>query len=602
MYLRRIEIENNGPIKYLNYSPPFDIEDRPKPVVFVGRNGSGKSILLSHIVNAMISAKSAVYTDSDMEENKVFKYRSPGYIMHGENYYRSHIQFDNGFYQGEIQADMNRREFEESRQFTPIDKKWNEIEMDSSSSIWGNFSQNNQSLKDDISKSTLLYFPANRFEEPSWLNIDNLKNNVTYSAQPKIAGVSGRQIINASPLHVNQNWLLDVIYESLVVDRRIENINFGIQNVPVVKNIEGPSTKIRIEIENFFKILLGVDGHIQWSIGRRGNRSISVATKSKPISANLFSLSTGQTSLLNIFLTLIRDFDTSDATFSRLDEIRGIVVIDEVDLHLHTEMQYIILPRLIALFPRVQFVITSHSPLFILGLEKHLGQDGFALVDLPSGDTIGVERFSEFEAAYQHFKESTRFASDIQKSIEDSQMPIIFMEGSIDVDYILRAADILGRQNSIKKLKLLDANGYGNLDKIWKYFDENISNLSNRRIILIYDCDVKKINFKEKKPGICRIIMPKQSSLISKGIENLFPDACIRRAMQENPLFVDITLEVRKIIRGIEVTEPERWEINRDEKRNIADWIIANGSVDDFVKFNDVFDLIEKEILYNETT
>lgn len=44
----------------------------------------------------------------------------------------------------------------------------------------------------------------------------------------------------------------------------------------------------------------------------------------------------------------------------------GIVLIDEIETHLHLELQRIILPFLTELFPNIQFIVTSHSP-FILG-------------------------------------------------------------------------------------------------------------------------------------------------------------------------------------------------------------------------------------------
>jgi predicted ATP-binding protein involved in virulence len=40
----------------------------------------------------------------------------------------------------------------------------------------------------------------------------------------------------------------------------------------------------------------------------------------------------------------------------------GIVLIDEVDLHLHPTWQQRILPQLRKVFPRLQFIVTSHSP------------------------------------------------------------------------------------------------------------------------------------------------------------------------------------------------------------------------------------------------
>lgn len=40
----------------------------------------------------------------------------------------------------------------------------------------------------------------------------------------------------------------------------------------------------------------------------------------------------------------------------------GIVLIDEIDLHLHPEWQHKIIPKLLETFPNCQFVVTTHSP------------------------------------------------------------------------------------------------------------------------------------------------------------------------------------------------------------------------------------------------
>lgn len=48
-----------------------------------------------------------------------------------------------------------------------------------------------------------------------------------------------------------------------------------------------------------------------------------------------------------------------------LDETPGVVLIDEVDLHLHPQWQQTILSDLHAVFPNVQFIVTSHAPAVI---------------------------------------------------------------------------------------------------------------------------------------------------------------------------------------------------------------------------------------------
>jgi hypothetical protein len=47
----------------------------------------------------------------------------------------------------------------------------------------------------------------------------------------------------------------------------------------------------------------------------------------------------------------------------RLDDQPGVVLIDEIDLHLHPSWQREVVPTLAAAFPKLQFILTSHSPL-----------------------------------------------------------------------------------------------------------------------------------------------------------------------------------------------------------------------------------------------
>jgi WD40 repeat protein len=49
----------------------------------------------------------------------------------------------------------------------------------------------------------------------------------------------------------------------------------------------------------------------------------------------------------------------------RLVDLRGVVVVDEVDLHLHPEWQRRLVPSLSKALPNLQFVLTSHSPLVV---------------------------------------------------------------------------------------------------------------------------------------------------------------------------------------------------------------------------------------------
>ena len=53
----------------------------------------------------------------------------------------------------------------------------------------------------------------------------------------------------------------------------------------------------------------------------------------------------------------------------KLVENHGIVMVDEIDLHIHPKWQINILPVLAHALPNIQFVVTSHSPLVVGSLE-----------------------------------------------------------------------------------------------------------------------------------------------------------------------------------------------------------------------------------------
>jgi len=51
-------------------------------------------------------------------------------------------------------------------------------------------------------------------------------------------------------------------------------------------------------------------------------------------------------------------------------EMEGLVLIDEIDIHLHPTWQVNLIQALKTTFPRLQFVVTTHSPMVLPGLNK----------------------------------------------------------------------------------------------------------------------------------------------------------------------------------------------------------------------------------------
>jgi predicted ATP-binding protein involved in virulence len=51
--------------------------------------------------------------------------------------------------------------------------------------------------------------------------------------------------------------------------------------------------------------------------------------------------------------------------------LTGIVLIDEIDLHLHPKYQKLFVQKLTELFPLIQFIVSTHSPIPLLGAPKN---------------------------------------------------------------------------------------------------------------------------------------------------------------------------------------------------------------------------------------
>jgi predicted ATP-binding protein involved in virulence len=79
-----------------------------------------------------------------------------------------------------------------------------------------------------------------------------------------------------------------------------------------------------------------------------------------------------------------------------LNVVTGVILIDEFGIHLHPNLQEDALTRLTSLFPQVQFIVTTHSPLLINGLRKEqlhkLSDDAGAVNKAvnPEEDAIGL--------------------------------------------------------------------------------------------------------------------------------------------------------------------------------------------------------------------
>lgn len=93
--------------------------------------------------------------------------------------------------------------------------------------------------------------------------------------------------------------------------------------------------------------------------------SIDLLITKNEISLSIFQLSDGEKTLLALIADIARLLVTLNPSLSNPLFGNGIVLIDEIELHLHPNWQRAVIGKLSKIFPNCQFILTTHSPIVI---------------------------------------------------------------------------------------------------------------------------------------------------------------------------------------------------------------------------------------------
>ena len=85
-------------------------------------------------------------------------------------------------------------------------------------------------------------------------------------------------------------------------------------------------------------------------------------------------VSDGFAAVLDIVADLILKMQ-NDNSLTRIYQKEGIVLIDEIETHLHLALQKVIMPLLTKVFPNIQFIITTHSPFVLSSMPNAVAYD-----------------------------------------------------------------------------------------------------------------------------------------------------------------------------------------------------------------------------------
>ncbi len=497
MYLKNLFIENAGAIEKISLVEE-DIfhEELPKPIILLGKNGTGKTTLMSSIVDALYELSSQCFDDilpTNGVNRKYFKITGLKSIKAGAQHYFSYINFKS--------ASQEMEYFDGAGDFSnfSIQKATNNIISDFVHDFKGKHVsplQNKKEFELDFIRNSYCYFPSDRFEMPYWINKDAAKGLEQFKEVEYFSGNLNRDIVVRSSLDQIKSWVLDVFLDSradLVFDGDRISVNKNTNDLRLlqesIKNIENLISAI---VQKKVKLDLNYRG-----LNRSRIRLIDTSTYEEFI-PSLDNLSAGQSTLLGIFATIIQYSDRADINKSiNLKTIEGIVIIDEIDLHLHIELQQKVLPQLIKLFPKVQFIISTHSPFFLLGMSETFKLDEYLMVNMPDGDIItDTSRFEEFQKAYDlfidindNYKKQFDF---LKEKISNNEKPLIITEGKTDWKHLKTAFNKLCPKLSIEFLEYEDELDMG--DKTLKGWAEKLKFMPyNRKIICIFDRDNPEI-------------------------------------------------------------------------------------------------------------
>ena len=92
------------------------------------------------------------------------------------------------------------------------------------------------------------------------------------------------------------------------------------------------------------------------------SQRLNVLMNKENTTLNFASLADGEKGVITLFGDIARRLAIANESLENPLEGNGIILIDEIDLHLHPSWQRKICHALVKTFPNCQFVITTHSP------------------------------------------------------------------------------------------------------------------------------------------------------------------------------------------------------------------------------------------------
>ena len=423
-FIDKIIFHNRAPFAHLEMN--FKDNDI---IVLNAVNGGGKTTVLSHIVDAFYEMARNYYPgEFEGRQRSFYRVSSSVYNLNSEEASFVYIRFN---------LDAEQIDYIDIRGNTTKEHYDEVISIENKipfSAFSGGLEQQNnikyfssnldkQKAKRVFEQNIATYFPSYRFEYPGYLN-NVYKSPLKFDCDSKIDGYLPNPIEVITDLPNLANWLMDVVLDWQLY-KQTQSVKVGESNAII--DVTPENTIIFNALNSIVNQTLfnrKQNGTLRLGIGKRSDPGVRISVmrdygngQSELYYPSIFNISAGEACIITLFGEVLHQADV----LGKYSNISGIVIIDEVDKHLHIKLQKEILPRLFDLFPNIQFILSSHSPFVSMGLANHLPLRS-KIIDLSSGEGIEISPRENplYEEVYQMMLSENEQYKKMYESLKSS--------------------------------------------------------------------------------------------------------------------------------------------------------------------------------------
>lgn len=119
------------------------------------------------------------------------------------------------------------------------------------------------------------------------------------------------------------------------------------------------------DVEKIFSEFLNIE-NLELTVN-----SEKVSLKIEGVEYSFRQLSEGYIGVLSFITDLLARLIENNPEIKKTEDYQAIVLVDELDMFLHPEWEKNICGKLHSLFPKIQFIISTHSPIIVEGASKN---------------------------------------------------------------------------------------------------------------------------------------------------------------------------------------------------------------------------------------